>query len=456
LLGGGSYHWTPRIISDFANTRALQDAELVLHDLDMAKVDRMVGYGEKVRSIRDIGLTVRGEPDRKAALAGADAVVATFSVGGFASMQHDLEIPARYGIRQPIGDSVGPGGVMRALRSIPVVLDFARDAEAVCPDALFVNVSNPLTALTRSVAQETSLRTVGLCNELIGCIWMLSLVTDAGMNEIEPTVAGVNHFPMIVGARIGDHADGFARLSELLHDDAWLDTPLWMTPPGAVHWEKVSSGDTWTKRDVVVNTPVKFTLFQRFGVLPGAHDHHVVEFMPGFVNEANDHGKGWRIHHYGLEGHVRDADDDERDFEARLADPEVTPLPSGELVAMLLDGVFGATPRTLPVNLPNTGQVASLPRDVVVECMGVAEASGVRARDDGVVIPGILGEYARRISVSQEMTVAAALTGDRTLVLEAMLADPIAGRLPFEQVDAMTNELLDALAPWLPQFASRP
>src|SRR5206468_10671050 len=162
--------------------------------LDMAKVDEMVAYGDKVRTARNIGLSVRGEADRKAALQGADAVVATFSVGGFASMRHDLEIPARYGIRQPIGDSVGPGGVMRALRSIPVVLDFARDAEAVCPDAVFVNVSNPLTALTRAVAQQTSLRTVGLCNEVVGCTYVLSLVTDAGMHEIDPTVAGVNHF----------------------------------------------------------------------------------------------------------------------------------------------------------------------------------------------------------------------------------------------------------------------
>lgn len=454
VIGGGSYHWTPRLISDFANTESLHDLDVVLHDLDAAKVDRMCEYGAKVRDARGIPLTVRGEADRKAALAGADVVVTAFSVGGFDSMRHDLEIPARYGIRQPIGDSVGPGGVMRSLRSIPVVLDFARDVEAVCPDALFVNVSNPLTALTRSVARETGVRVVGLCNEVIGCTFVLSLVTDAGMHEIDPTVAGVNHFPMITGLRIGEHADGLDHLRTLLADDAWLDTPVWMTPPGAMHWEKVSAGETWTKRDVVVNAPVKFGLFERFGVIPGAHDHHVTEFMPGFVHDANEHGRPWRIHHYGLEGHVADAEGDEDAFEARMADREVTRFPSGELVATLLDGYLGGVRRELPVNLPNRGQVSTLPDDVVVECMGVARAGTVEPRDTAVAIPGILGEYARRVAVSQELTVVAGLTGDRTLALEAMLADPIAGRMPFERVEAMTDDLLDALAPWLPQFAA--
>lgn len=454
VIGGGSYHWTPRLISDFANTPSLHDVDLVLHDVDMGKVERMCEYGAKVRDVRAIGLSVRGEADRKAALAGADVVVGAFSVGGFDSMRHDLEIPARHGIRQPIGDSVGPGGVMRSLRSIPVILDFARDAEAVCSDALFVNVTNPLTALTRVVAQQTGLRTVGLCNEVIGCTFVLSLVTDTGMHEIDPTVAGVNHFPMITAVRIGEHADGVAHLRMLLGDDDWLDTPVWMTPPGSMHWQKASPGDVWTKRDVVVNAPVKFGLLERFGVVPGAHDHHVAEFMPGFVHDANGQGVPWRIHHYGLEGHVADAAGDEDAFAARLADSEVTRFPSGELVAPLLDGYLGGARRELPMNLPNAGQVATLPSAVVVECMGVADAGRVEPRDEGIVIPGILGEYARRVSVSQELTVAAGLTGDRTLALEAMLADPIAGRLPFETVEAMTGELLDALAPWLPQFAA--
>ncbi len=453
ILGGGSYHWTPRLLSDFANAASLQDAIVTLHDLDVKKVDAMVAYGAQVAHQRSIPMRVHGVADRKAALEGADFVISAFSVGGFSSMEHDLAIPARFGVRQPIGDSIGPGGVFRALRAIPVVCEFARDTELVAPDAMFINVSNPLSALTRAVASTTSLSTVGLCNELIGCTFVLSLLTDAPMHTIDPVVGGVNHFPMITALRI-DERDGFAMLRELLEDlDLRGEEPVWMTPPPAMHWQKLTRGAAWTKADVVHNNPVKMELFRRFGVLPGAHDHHVAEFMPGFVHALNGDGEFWKISHYGLDGHQRDAEADEADFAERVASEAVTRMPSGELVATLLDGIVGDTAKTLPVNLANQGQLVGVAPGVIVEGMGIADAAGVRARDS-VVVPGVLGEYVRRTVVAQELTVEAALTGDRTKVFEAMLADPLAGRLPYETVQTMTNEMLDALGPWLPQFAS--
>ncbi len=127
-------------------------------------------------------------------------------------------------------------------------------------------------------------------------------------------------------------------------------------------------------------------------------------------------------------------------------------MPSGELVALLLDGLVTGTPRSLPVNLPNEGNVTNLPDRSVVEIMGIADGSGVRGRDHATV-PGIMGEFLRRINIVQEWTVEAALTGDRTLVLEAMLADPMAGQLAYDDIVTMTDEMLDATAAWLPQFA---
>jgi alpha-galactosidase len=142
----------------------------------------MEELGEEIARRRGIPLKVRGESDRRTALTGADFVITAFSVGGFESMQHDIEIPRRFGIRQPIGDSVGPGGIMRALRSIPVLVAIARDIEAVAPNAWLVNVTNPLTALCRAVTRETAVKTVGLCNEWVGCSWALSLLFDSGMS----------------------------------------------------------------------------------------------------------------------------------------------------------------------------------------------------------------------------------------------------------------------------------
>src|SRR5580698_5512362 len=161
LVGGGSTHWTPKLMVDFANTPALEDAEVVLYDLDPESLPAALKVVEHVAERRGIALTARATTDIDDALSGAEYVIATFSVGGFGSMRHDIEIPARYGVRQTVGDSVGPGGISRALRSVPVIVDIAREMERSCPDALLVNVTNPLTALCRAVTRQTRVQAVG-------------------------------------------------------------------------------------------------------------------------------------------------------------------------------------------------------------------------------------------------------------------------------------------------------
>jgi alpha-galactosidase len=454
LIGGGSTHWTPTLLVDFANTPALHDAEVTLYDINPQTLPPMVELGAHVARARDIKLTTKAAADLPQALEGAEFVLTTLSVGGFASMVHDIEIPASYGLRQPVGDSVGPGGIMRALRSIPVMVDIARATEQHAPDALLINVSNPLTTLCRAMTRETSVTTVGLCNELVGFQFAMSLIFDCGMHEVNLVVAGVNHLPLITSFTIGDD-DGFALLRAFVDDPGdRANDPIWMNPPPPnSHWHKHSEGEKWTKSDVVANNAVKFDLFRRFGVLPGASDTHVVEFFPGFVTEHSDFGRTWGVHHYGIAGHKADKDDDDASVGRLMASEEIPAWGSGELVADLIGAVVTGKPRALPMNLPNTGQVTTLPDGAITECMGVADADGVHARDE-VAVPSILGEYLRRINASQELTVEAALTGNRTTVLEAMLADQMVGRLPYEQVTAMTEELLEATAPWLPQFTA--
>ncbi len=454
IVGGGSTHWTPRLLGDFANAEPLEELDVTLMDIDPGSLPLMSRVAEHIAKVRSIGLSVRTTTDLGAALEGADMVVVALSVGGFASMRHDLEIPARYGIRQPVGDSVGPGGIARALRSAPVVADVARAMERYCPEALLINVSNPLTALCRAAGRVSGIRVVGLCNELVGFKFSMSLLFDVPMHEIDPVAAGVNHLPLVTELRVGSD-DGFSLLRSLLDDPgARADEPIWMEPVETMHWRKVSHGKTWTKGDVVANNRLKLELFRRFGVLPGAADTHVAEFFPGFLTSSSDFGRDWGVHHYGLSGHVEDKAADDREVEDLLGGDEVSPWPSGELVAELVGAVATGEERHLPMNLPNRGQVQNLPDDVVVESIGVAGASGVRPRDSAHV-GSVLGEYLRQVSASQELTVEAALTGDRTRVIEAMLTDQLAGRLPYEKLIAMTEELLSATARWLPQFATR-
>lgn len=452
LVGGGSYHWTPRLLCDFANTPSLADAEVVLHDPDRERLRRMAELGEVIAARRGIGLRTVAAPELEAAVRGADVVVTTLSVGGLDSMRHDLEIPARYGVRQPIGDSIGPGGIMRALRSIPVIVDIARRVEAVAPQAWFVNVSNPLTAIGNAVARATTrLRSVSLCNEWVGATFVLSLALDCGLDDLDPVLAGVNHFPLATQLRVRGE-DAFARLLGLMDDPAARAEPIWMDPPEAMHWTKVSPEPHWTKGDVVENNRVRFEALRRFGVFPGASDHHTVEYVPGFVHPGNDFGRNWGVHHYGIDGHRAEAAADVAHYEAVRAAPDVTMLPSGEIVAAVLDGLVTGVERVLPVNVPNAGNVTNLDDGRVVEVMGVVDGTGARGRDRATV-PGVFGEWLRRVDVVQRWTEEAAITGDRALVLEAMLADPLASQLAYDDVVALTDEMLTATARWLPQFA---
>jgi len=155
--------------------------------------------------------------DQRAALAGADYVVVTISTGGFASMRHDLEIPERHGIKQSVGDSVGPGGIMRALRNIPVLVGIARDMEELCPDAWMLNITNPMTTLCRAMTHDTKIKTVGMCHEIAGAQFALSLLLDANFLDLEFELVGVNHLPIFTSLRINGE-DGFEQLRALVAD----------------------------------------------------------------------------------------------------------------------------------------------------------------------------------------------------------------------------------------------
>ena len=169
------------------------------------------------------------------------------------------------------------------------------------------------------------------------------------------------------------------QLHDLLDDPERARETMWMDPPEAMEYEKVTPGDRWHKGDVIHNNRVRLELFRRFGVLPGSGDHHVAEFFPGFVTPENDYGSEWKVHIYGLRKHMADADDDVTHYEAVRDRDEVSRFPSGELVAPLLEALITGTRRDLPVNLPNRGQVTNLPDGLVVEAMGTIDADGVRA-----------------------------------------------------------------------------
>jgi len=427
IVGGGSRQWGPKLVTDILTTPSTADANIVLHDIDGASLDRIDRYArivaEKVGSNAVIETTV----DRAAALAGADFVVVTISTGGFTSMAHDLEVPARYGMRQSVGDTVGPGGISRSLRNIPVLVDIARDMERACPDAWLLNITNPMTCLTRAVARETSVRVVGLCHEVVIMSWYVAIACGVQADDIGFAITGVNHLPWITDLSIQGE-DGFELLLRAL---AERPEAKWFADEHAL----------------------KLALYERHGALPGAGDRHVAEFFPWVLTPESNWGKSWGIHLTS----IADREREEARFRQAMVDvadgdKDAPTRASGEMVALLIDSLVTGERRELPVNIPNNGQAPYLPPDVVVETMCTIDGDGVRGRD-AIIPPDVCAAWIRRHVDVQELTVEAALTGDRDTVRAAMALDPLCGRLELRQIDAMTDDLLEATGAWLPQFS---
>jgi len=451
IIGGGSYQWTPKLLVDVVNAPFLAEAEIVLHDIDPAPLPRMVALAQHLAGIRDVAVSASATTDRRAALTGADFVVVNISTGGFASMRHDLEIPERHGVRQSVGDTVGPGGLMRALRNIPVFLDIAHDIEAMCPDAWLLNLTNPMTTICRALTRETPVKTIGLCHEITITHYLLSLLLDVNFVDLTVTVGGVNHLPFITSLDVAG-ADGFELLRTLLDDfDRRGDEPLATPVPDGLEYTKRSAGLDWTKRDLLENWRLKLELFARFGVLPGAGDRHLAEFFPNFLTEEAGWGTRWGFGLTSIEDRERDQGNFVTELDAMLASTVVESMPSGEMVVPVIQCLMFDRPGRFPLNVPNEGQVADLPLGTVVESMCVVDGAGVHGRDE-VLLPTPMAESLRRVVASQELTVEAGVTGDRDTAFAAMLLDPLASRLDYEEIAVMTDEMLAATATWLPQF----
>ena len=350
----------------------------------------------------------------------------TITTGGFASMAHDLDIPSRYGVRQSVGDTCGPGGINRSLRNIPVLLDIARDMETQCPDAWLLNLTNPMTCLTRAINKQTSIKAVGLCHEVVIMSWMVAIALGIPAEEVGFTITGVNHLPWITELTVsGD--DGFDALRRAMVD----------RPEAA-----------WFADD----HQLKLALLERYGALAGAGDRHVAEFFPWVLTEEAEWGKAWGVALTSIADRERD-DAAYREEMQHIIDGD-SPVPtwqSGEMVAPIIDSLVTGTHRELPLNLPNAGQAPYLPADVVVETMCVVDGDGIRGRD-AIVPPAPCAEWTHRHVAVQELTVQAAVNGDAELVRAAMALDPLGGRVDLRAIDSMTAELLAATSEWLPQF----
>jgi alpha-galactosidase len=422
------------MLRDIAATKDLS-GKIVLHDIDPAALEDLRRLGRKIMSVAGADFTVEATTDLNEALRDAEFVIVTITTGGLEAMRHDLDIPRKYGIYQAVGDTVGPGGLARALRNIPVMVEIARAMERVCPDAWLLNLTNPMTTLTRTLNKVTRLKVIGLCHELFGVRGTLKEMFDATTEDLQMRVAGINHMIWLLDLKIRGQ-DGFQMIRDYINSGRQIPVrtsgAARLFPSFRDHWQ------------------VKLSLFDVYGYLPAAGDRHVAEFFPYFLTEETHAGENYGVgltlieHRYEV---ARMAKASVRSW-IESADPLSVERSEEEVVDIISAIANGRSLYTI-VNLPNRGQIDNVPREAVVETMGMVGPTGAYGVSVGALPRGVLNTVHPHV-INQEMIVDAALAGDRQLALQALLNDPLVR--DFRSAPRMLDELLKAHAEYLPQF----
>ena len=450
LVGAGSAMFTQGLVADLILTPELGPWELGLVDIDPEALETAEGLSRRMVEARDAGIAVHASTDRREILPDADVVVATIGVGGRRAWETDVFIPRQYGIYQPVGDSVMPGGVSRSMRMIPALVDIAADVAALCPDALFVNYSNPLTANCWAVRQATGVPVVGLCHGTFHVERQLASFIGAPPEEISSLFVGLNHLTFVFDLRWKGR-DVFplacARLAAERGDSADLDAIGQQFPEMGAPSESFRAADN----------PFSWSLFETYGAYPAVNDRHVVEFFPERFPNGQYHGKTLGVDVFSIESTIAHGDEIYARMRARALgreplDEQLFARAVGEHEQLLdiLGAIAGDTRKIFSVNLPNCGAVPNLPDDAVLELPAAATATGLRPLQI-LDFPDPLAAIVTRKLAATRLTVEAALSGDRNLFVEALLADGAV--TDPEMARKMGDELLEAHRDDLPQFA---
>jgi alpha-galactosidase len=436
FIGGGSYNWMPKLLTDLALTRDLEGT-VVLQDINPTAMDDIQRFGRKTMASANANWDIETTSDLDRGLDGAEFVVVTITTGGLDTMALDLDIPEKYGIFQSVGDTVGPGGLSRALRNVPVMAGIAEAMARNCPTAWMLNLTNPMTVLTRVVGLTTPrLKVVGLCHELFGVRGALIRMFGGSADDFEWRVAGLNHMIWLLDMTIRGR-DGLHMVREFVADGRPLPVPQ---ARGGWHEPFV---DRWK---------LKLELFDVYGSLPAAGDRHLAEFFPYFLTEATGHGEDYGVLLTTIPNRRQQVASARAAVHAALSG-DLPPLArSHEATADIVSAVSnGRSVRTI-VNLPNTGQIDNLPRGAVVETLAEITSAGAQPLTVGVLPAGVLSTLQPHVT-NQEMIAVAALEGDRRLALQAMVNDPLVPNL--QTARSMLDDLLAAHAEYLPQFKGR-
>lgn len=435
IVGAGGWVFPLELSRDILSFPALTGSTLVLYDIDPAAAERTRGFVEQLIAGASLGARVEVAPDLSTALRGADVVITVFQVGGVEAYAFDVEIPRAYGIDQTVGDTLGPGGVFRGLRTVEALRVVAEAMLEICPQAWLLNYANPMS-VNCWATDLLGVKVVGLCHSVQGTSQLLARELGVPDDEVTFDCAGVNHTAWFTTFRRGDE-DLLPRIRQVMKA-RHVDRTEPLLPRSDDAYESIER--------------VRSELMLLTGYFHTESSHHASEYWawfrrtPELVAEYLD--RRWDYLEI-CRSAVADTSNEDIVEAARRDGLRH----GGELAAPIIDSLVTGAPRVVYGNMRNAGTIDNLPPDACVEVACAVDASGVRPLRYGALPAACAALNHVQITV-QRLTVQAAMAGDRDLVHAAVALDPLTSALlTLPQIHEMTDRMLEAEAPWLPQFA---
>ncbi|MGI6368786.1 MAG: alpha-glucosidase/alpha-galactosidase [Anaerolineae bacterium] len=427
FLGAGSTIFARSVLGDSLHVPALRDAEIALVDVDPDRLNVSEVMVKNINRTLGAKATVHSYLGSEAAAAfrGADYIVNAIQVGGYEpSTVIDFEIPKKYGLRQTIADTLGIGGIFRALRTIPVMLDYCRIIEQEAPDALLLNYSNPMAMLTGAILRATGVKTVGLCHSVQVCASHLCGELDLPTDDLQWKIAGINHMGWLLE---------ISRHGEDLYPEIKRRAAL----------------PEYNARDAV-----RFEVMKWFGYYVTESSEHMSEYVPWFIR--NDAPELIDRFHVPLDEYprrcVRQIERWEGMRAELLADHPIAHERGHEYASYIFEAIETGQPFTFGGNVRNTNLITNLPPQATVEVMCVADRSGVTPTYVGD-LPAQCAALNRTSINVQDLTIEAALTLRKDAIYQAAMLDPhTAAQLTIDQIVAMCDDLIAAHGNYLPAY----
>ena len=440
MIGSGSTMFARLLICDIYSHNALRDATIVLEDIDEERLEVTYRLAKKIAETHALPGKIEKTTSQKKALSGADFVISMIAVGGLEAWELDKSIPLKYGLNQIVGDTLGPGGVFRALRHIPPILRIVKDMEKLCPNALFINYANPMAPIMWAVSRASTIKSVGLCHsvqattkEIAGYIgaaeWENYPITSEDWHDfyyrplpenVNFLVAGINHMAWYLAYEV-DGEDAYPRIREAYNN------------------RRAYEADT-----------VRFEILKHFGYFVTESPHHMSEYVPYFRKSVRDIEKFMSYSWNALEITRRKAREDEASIQRQIAGEERIELKSSvEYGAKIINAMVTGDSIRINGNVRNDGHITNLQEGCCVEVPCLVDRNGVQPCHVGA-IPSQLAALNRSNINVQSCVVEAALTRSRQMARYAVALDPLtASVLTLDDIEEMTDEMFDSEQRWL-------